>query len=300
MTNATCNTDAGSKLHMFFDATEEMPTATPVEKREACVLAAIQFAKDCGCTHTDAEKLRAALIGTPNAKGEIIPGPLALVTWRIYMCNVNAIVAAKDEIWQPMAGFLPVQGRNGSTYNITLREDKQDDRQVTLGISIQKKGSALVEGKGQAIQQPFFWTYAAVTLTTESRKSQANEVVPGLPLSLAFDVNAAADAGGKGKSLSGQWSRRLYIQRSPNPLTGVVETTNRLSDLVRGTNDELVFLGAIIDAGFPVDTARINRSPVTQSGQWQPRGPQRQAQSLVGAGVTAPQIQGDPFAADGE
>jgi len=298
----TVNETTTEALQMFFDANTVMPDAEPIEKREAVVQKAIEFAISRGCNQEDAEKLRAALIGLPNAFGEIVPGPMALVTWRVYMCDVSALTRRRDEIWQPMGGFLPVTGRNNQSYNIHLRGHSKEDPQICFGIAIQKKGSALMDEKSGAVkEQPYFWTYAGVVLQTEKRRNGKGEVLPGLPLSLSFDVNAAMDSTGKGKSVSGNWSRRLYLIRSTNPLTGLTETTNRLSDLVRGTNDELMFLSALIDAGLPVHTARVNRNPVTQSGQWQPRGQQqtqRQPQSLVAAGVsnglTAPDV--DPFA----
>lgn len=267
----------------------------PETAQEEVVQFAIAFAKECGCNDEDAEKLRGLLIGTPNDRGEVIPGPMALVTWEIYLSNHSEMVRQNRGIWKAMAGYLPVTGKNGVDYNIVLRKPSTEDKQISLGIAIQKVGSMQVNADGSIQEQEPFWTYALVITQTEKRKNYKGVMVPGLPLSLAYDVNAAETA--NGKQLTGQWSRRIYF---PPARDGSNGTVNRLANLIRTPNDELIFLGMLGKAGFPIHTARVNRTAgPNRNQQWAPRGQVRQASTLVGASVggsSIPAVDGDPFA----
>jgi hypothetical protein len=284
------------RTHMYFDANEIMPEADPYDKREACVQAAIAFARECGCNESDSLKMRDALIGRVNPSGVLIPGPMALITWRLYMCNVSALVRAQDKIWEPMSGKLRNKSKSGTKYEITLRPHSLEDKQISLGLCVQKKGSIEMDASGENVEQPDFWTYANLILQTEDRQTKAG-VQPGMPLALAYDVHAAAGASGKTKVFTGDFSRRLYLDREINPLTGREETVDRLRDIVMGGNSKLVFLGALVDAEFPVHTARINRNPVNQNGRWQANRKTQPARTPVAAGnVRETTISEDPFA----
>lgn len=284
------------RLYAYFDADDTMADAEPEDKLEACVAFAKEFAAEQGCNEIDAEKLAACLVGLPNERGDFIPGPMAMVKWRLHICNIGALVRAKDEIWRPIAGRMPVVGKGGNEYEIALRPNTPDDKQVCLGLAVEKKGSNVVNNSGQRTAAPKFWTYSVVIPQTAERMLTTGELVPGYPMSLAYDVHASPNTNGDGKTLSGGWSRRMYIVRQDNALVpGTQITTNRLSDLRFGTNVELVVLDALIDAAFPVHTARINRQPVNSGGQagWTPRGTVRPATPVAAAAVSVPGA--DPF-----
>ncbi|HYT44639.1 MAG TPA: hypothetical protein VEP90_20075, partial [Methylomirabilota bacterium] len=82
------------RLYDYFDANEKMAEADPEEKRDTCVDFAVMFALERGILKEDAEKLRAALVGTyTQSKGVdvspqsiLTPGSLSLVTWKIHIC----------------------------------------------------------------------------------------------------------------------------------------------------------------------------------------------------------------------
>lgn len=283
------------RLFDYFDAKEKMVDAEPEEKRDACVNFAIDFALERGIHISDAEKFRAALIGTYNSTNQqLTPGSLSLISWKLYIADVTAIVRLNDQVWQPIGGHLTVPGRNNTKYDIGLREHTSEDTQRTLAVGIEKKGAAYFDASGKLVEHPFFWTYAGVVLQTKCRATQQGESLPGLPLTLAFDIQAQQSTDGNGKTVTGRWSSRMYLTKDENG-----QIVNRLDTLMRGPNDEQRFLEAIIQAGFPVHTARINRQnpAVRTPGSWQ-TARTSQPRSLVGAGgpsMAPPPMPADPF-----
>jgi hypothetical protein len=261
---------------------DTMPALTSTDARAEWVISqAVEFALKAGCKPEDAAVMRGVLEGD-NA-------PCELVTWDLRICNLTGMFDAQDMRLRPITGFLTFRPKKAgsSPRKVELRPQTAQDRQILLGICIDRRGGINAQ---ECEEQSTFKTYAVISLQTVAGKLADGTFVHGLPLVLAYDVD------NDGQTLTGGWSRRLYYGRQENPVTGRVESVNRLANLNFQTNLELDILGMFDRAGFPIRTARIRQR---NNGQVQ-TGNRRPAASLVGAAATTQGYQQDlphdPFA----
>jgi hypothetical protein len=260
-------------LFAFFEANPEIHK-TSREQRNFIVNSVISFMVGRGTPKTDGEKLWNALVGTTNPKGQLIPGPCALITTKAYVCDATGIIHGQGELFDAYQGQVDWITRSKEEDKAVLRPETEEDPQKVYILAVQKKGNPTVEnGK---ITQNYFWTYNVVIPSTEG----------DLPMVLAYDVNKAEDEATGNARLSGCFSPKLYRIREENTRTGQVKITDRLANLVRPSNDELLLMGAMVAAGFPVETARVNRPPLGggSNGRWNNNRQPAPSRSLAMAG----------------
>ncbi|MFN3653416.1 MAG: hypothetical protein ACK47B_27880 [Armatimonadota bacterium] len=233
------------------------PTTRGAENiRQEIIRQARKYVETCGVTPADSEKLQRVFQG-PAA-------PCPLKTAKLHLGYVNQACEKLGILLDRLSGGLTVEpGAGQPPYEVALRSEGE---QHLFLLAVERMGT--VTGGTPTI----FWSYHLLCCETEGE---------GAALVLALDL--AND----GENLSLQTSRRIYLQRKRNPITGVTTTTDRLARLEGRANLEGVLTHVMVAEGFPYSEARVNRATPAQLAERR-RGVAPPVSLLPGAGGGVP------------